>query len=194
MRKTIVSLLLACVLLAVSLSALSEAAVAYEPLNFGDFSMAIDPDMAYTGLEDKKENEVWFTLYPAYNAIGDSSTNFNVVWQSQRLSISSFKDSDSEAYITSLKNSIVSQYESFGFTVKSFTVPSIQLQDLNGKPSLAYVMITEIESMGVSQTIYQLQASVSDTFGTYSFTGSATSIDLLETYVGPLFDAISWND
>ncbi len=195
MKKNWIALLVACVLLTVSLSALGEAAPAYEPLNFGDFSMAIDPEMAYSGTPSEKpvDSQVWFMLFPAYNAAKNDRINFNVVWSSNVTDVTTITGSE-ESYKATLQQSISSQYAAQGITLSSFSVPFIQTQDLNGKTSLAYVMVSELEVNGETATVYQLQAIVSEEgMGTYTFTGSADSMDNLETWIDPLFDSITWN-
>lgn len=196
MKKTVIALLLVCALLTASLSALGEAAPAYEPIDYGDFTMAINPETPYSGgMQGKVENSVWFTLYPAFIDLKDSNTNFNVVWSQKVSPIGSYQESNRDAYVSTLEKTIRTQYESLGVKVTSFSVPFIQLQKLDSKDALAYMMITELEIKGQAQAIYQLQAIVSDeAFGTYTFTGSATTMELLETYVAPLFDAIAWKN
>ena len=70
-------------------------------------------------MNEKKENEPWFILYPAYNAIGDSSTNFNVVWNSNYQDLSAWKDSDKTAYVEMMSTEIKSQYEAAGLELLS---------------------------------------------------------------------------
>ena len=195
MKKTWIALLAACVLLAVSLSALGEAAPAYEPLNFGDFSMAIDPEMAYSGTPSEKpaDSQVWFMLFPAHNVNGNDRINFNVVWSSNVADVTDITGSE-ESYKATLQQSVSSQYATQGITLSSFSVPFIQTQDLNGKTALAYIMISELNVNGETATVYQLQAIVSEEgMGTYTFTGSANTMEELETWVDPLFDSITWN-
>jgi len=195
MKKTWIALLAACVLLAVSLSALGEAAPAYEPLNFGDFSMAIDPEMAYSGTPSEKpvDSQVWFMLFPAHNVNGNDRINFNVVWTSNVADVTTITGAE-ESYKATLQQSVSSQYAAQGITLSSFSVPFIQTQDLNGKTALAYIMISELNVNGETATVYQLQAIVSEEgMGTYTFTGSANSMDDLETWIDPLFDSITWN-
>lgn len=195
MKKTWIALLAACVLLAVSLSALGEAAPAYEPLNFGDFSMAIDPEMAYSGTPSEKpvDSQVWFMLFPAHNVNGNDRINFNVVWSSNVADVTTITGAE-ESYKATLQQSVSSQYAAQGITLSSFSVPFIQTQDLNGKTALAYIMISELNVNGETATVYQLQAIVSEEgMGTYTFTGSANTMEELETWVDPLFDSITWN-
>ena len=195
MKKTWIALLVACVLLAVSLSALGEAAPAYEPLNFGDFSMAIDPEMAYSGTPSQKpvDSQVWFMLFPVHNVNGNDRINFNVVWTSNVADVTTITGAE-ESYKATLQQSVSSQYAAQGITLSSFSVPFIQTQDLNGKTALAYIMISELNVNGETATVYQLQAIVSEEgMGTYTFTGSANSMDDLETWIDPLFDSITWN-
>jgi len=195
MKKTWIALLAACVLLAVSLSALGEAAPAYEPLNFGDFSMAIDPEMAYSGTPSQKpvDSQVWFMLFPAHNVNGNDRINFNVVWSSNVADVTTITGAE-ESYKATLQQSVSSQYAAQGITLSSFSVPFIQTQDLNGKTALAYIMISELNVNGETATVYQLQAIVSEEgMGTYTFTGSANTMEELETWVDPLFDSITWN-
>ena len=195
MKKTWIALLAACVLLAVSLSALGEAAPAYEPLNFGDFSMAIDPEMAYSGTPSEKpvDSQVWFMLFPAHNVNGNDRINFNVVWTSNVADVTTITGAE-ESYKATLQQSVSSQYAAQGITLSSFSVPFIQTQDLNGKTALAYIMISELNVNGETATVYQLQAIVSEEgMGTYTFTGSANTMEELETWIDPLFDSITWN-
>jgi hypothetical protein len=195
MKKTWIALLAACVLLAVSLSALGEAAPAYEPLNFGDFSMAIDPEMAYSGTPSEKpvDSQVWFMLFPVHNVNGNDRINFNVVWTSNVADVTTITGAE-ESYKATLQQSVSSQYAAQGITLSSFSVPFIQTQDLNGKTALAYIMISELNVNGETATVYQLQAIVSEEgMGTYTFTGSANTMEELETWIDPLFDSITWN-
>jgi len=195
MKKTWIALLVACVLLAVSLSALGEAAPAYEPLNFGDFSMAIDPEMAYSGTPSEKpvDSQVWFMLFPVHNVNGNDRINFNVVWTSNVADVTTITGAE-ESYKATLQQSVSSQYAAQGITLSSFSVPFIQTQDLNGKTALAYIMISELNVNGETATVYQLQAIVSEEgMGTYTFTGSANTMEELETWIDPLFDSITWN-
>lgn len=182
-------------LLAVSLSALGEAAPAYEPLNFGDFSMAIDPEMAYSGTPSQKpvDSQVWFMLFPVHNVNGNDRINFNVVWSSNVADVTTITGAE-ESYKATLQQSVSSQYAAQGITLSSFSVPFIQTQDLNGKTALAYIMISKLNVNGETATVYQLQAIVSEEgMGTYTFTGSANTMEELETWVDPLFDSITWN-
>lgn len=195
MKKTLAALLLACMLLAASLPCLAEAAPADATLDFGDFTLTVDPDMLYSMASEKKSNEVWLMVYPAYHINGDNNSNFNVVWTDQKMSVSAvLAQYSKEAYAAMLKGQIELQYASAGVTVKSFSLPTLKVQSLNGKDALSYIMVTEVEYMGMEQTIYQIQAIVSEDFGTYTFTGSSNSMEALEKYVAPLFDTIGWKE
>lgn len=195
MKKTLAALLLACMLLAASLPCLAEAAPADATLDFGDFTLTVDPNMLYTMAPEKKSNEVWLMIYPAYHINGDSNSNFNVVWTDETMSVNAvLAQYTKESYAAMLKGQMEPQYKSAGMTVTSFSLPTFQVQSLNGKDALSYIMITEVEYMGMEQTIYQIQAIVSEDFGTYTFTGSSNSMEALEKYVAPLFDAIGWKE
>lgn len=192
MKKAFGFLLLACVMALTCIAAAETAGTAY-PIDFGDFSMVIDPDKPCQEGE-KADNAVMLVLYPAYNAIGDTNTNFNIVWSSSDANIGSFQDSDREALFGMLENQISTQYEALGFSMTGFSVSDVELISIDGKPALTYRMAYSISNDSVSGDLIQVQAIVSDSsFGTYTFTGTAQSTELLETYVKPLLDAVTWN-
>ena len=191
MKKTVLALILSCVLALSCACSLAETAAQTSGVNFGDFSMAIDPDM-YSQVSEKAESSVWFILYPAYNATGDSSTNFNAVWSKEYRDLSLWKDSDAADYINEIKTEVETQYTQYGIELVEFSVPSIQLMKLDEKDALACLMVSKIRYSGAEFSVYQIQAIASDpAFGTYTFTGSAQSEELLVTYIDPLFDAIT---
>lgn len=175
--------------------ALAEAAPAYEPLNFGDFNMAIDPDMAYTGGSEKKAGEPWLMLYPLYTEDNqDTTANFNIVWSEETVSVGDFTDSDKDAYIADLRQAVTAEYAAYGFTLSDFSVPYIGVEKMDGRDALVYIMVTDLTYEDTPISVYQLQAIVSDAaFGTYHFTGSAISMEQLNDVIAPLFDSITWN-
>lgn len=193
MKKTVPALILACLLALSCVSAPAETAVEPTGVDLGDFSLLIDPDMPCQ-LNEKAENAVWFTLYPAYKAAGDSATNFNVVWSQEYNDLSSWKDSDAPDYISDVKTKTEEQYAALGAELIDFEIPAIQLTKLDGKDALASYMTSTIRYNGVEASLHQMNAIVSDpAFGTYTFTGTAQTQELLAAYVDPLFDAIRWN-
>ena len=193
MKKTWIALLLACLMALSCTAAFAEAAASENSVNFGDFSMAIDPNMA-SEVNEKKENEPWFILYPAYNASGDSSTNFNVVWNSAYQDISTWKESDKPAYLEMMSTEIKSQYQAVGIELVSFDIPHIELMKMDGKDALVSLMTSTVKANEQEIALYQIQAIVSiKDKGTYTFTGTAQSMELLQNYAAPLMDAITWN-
>lgn len=189
--KKLTALFLAMLLLLPAL-ALAEPAPAFEPLDFGDFCMAIDPNMAYSGGEEKQEAAPWYTLYPCYTEENpDTSVNFIIVWSEEVVDYGEFTDDDADDYISVLQASIAEEYAAYGLTLSDFSVPQIGLRKIDGRDALVYTMVSELNS---SITIYQMQAAVSDpAFGLYNFTGTALSMEDLNEYIVPLFDSITWN-
>lgn len=192
MKKTLIALLLALTLVLSCAAALAEAAPAYEPIDYGDFSMAIDPNM-FKQEGEKADNQIMFILYPAYNETGDSSTNFNVVWTDGYADVTT-QSTDKDALKEALLPDITAEYEKNGLELVSFDILSLELTKLGERDAMATIMSSVIQYNGQEISLIQAQAVVSDeSFGTYTFTGSAQSTESLLAYVDPLFDAISWN-
>lgn len=193
MKKTWIALLLACMMALSCTAAFAEAAASDGPVDFGDFSMAIDASMACQ-VNEKKENQPWFILYPAYNAVGDSSTNFNVVWNSNYQDLSAWKESDKPGYVEMMSTEIKSQYEAAGLELLSFDIPHIELMKMDGQDALVSLMTSTLKVNDQEIPLYQIQAIVSmKDKGTYTFTGTAQSMEQLQNYAAPLMDAITWN-
>ena len=189
--KKLTALFLSLLLL-LPVLALAEPAPADEPLNFGDFCMAIDPNMVYTGGEEKQEAAPWYTFYPRYTEEDpDLSVNFIIIWSEEVVNYSEFTDDDMDAYILTLHASIADEYAAYGLNLSDFSVMEIGLRKIDGRDALVYTMVSELNS---SITIYQMQAAVSDpAFGMYNFTGTALSVEDLNEYIVPMFDSITWN-
>ena len=188
MKKTVGAQILICVML---LTCIASANTATK--DFGDFSIDLDPGMPCQE-NQKAESAVLFVLYPAYNAIGDTATNFNAVWSSNVTDLTTYRDSDREVFTRMLEGEITAQYQAVGFTMTDFSVSDIGLLSIGGKPALVYQMTYSLANEDYSGSLIQRQAVVSDpAFGTYTFTGTAKTPELMETYLASLFEAISWN-
>ncbi|MBQ9264716.1 MAG: hypothetical protein IJ189_11010 [Clostridia bacterium] len=197
--KKFTALLLAWLLLMGCAAALAQAAPAATPISFGDFSMTLDPNMAGQ-LGDKTENGILMTLYPAYNEIGDSSTNFNSVWNSTITDIGAWTQQDMTSYFNTVNGQLASAYQEQNLVLKDFSISGSTFREIDGLTALVYTMVSTVDFSGYGEQykgmvlqMYQLQAVVSGKFGTYTFTGTAQSEELLHTYVDPLLDLITWN-
>lgn len=200
--KKLLALSLALCLLLPALALAEAAPTEYDPIDMGDFSMAIPEDMDFALSEQgKANNAVWFILYPAYNATGDSSTNFNVVWNEAQTDMSVLPDETRE-YLKGeeYKEYLAEACRQQGFELLSYEVISVELTQLDGLDALANFSMTTLdmsalgeEYAGLQVSLYQYQLGVSGDFGTYHFTGTASTQELMDEYILPLFDAITWN-
>lgn len=190
--KKLVSLLLTIALLLTAVSAFAETAAdtKVQTLNFGDFSMDIDPEMK-GDLGEKADNQVYLILYPLYNETGDQSTNFNAVWTEAGQELTEdLTDTTAQTIVAGVSE----QLTAVGYTVTGSELLASQFTELGGLPCIALVYSVDLDVSGTACTLYYEQGIVSDAeLGTWTFTGTTQSTDLLMEAIDPLFDAISWN-
>lgn len=198
MKKTLIALLLACMLALPFQAALAQAAPALTVFDAGDFTLTLDPDTPVQ-MAEKAESTVYFTLYPAYLALGDTSANFNCVWNSQAQDIESWNSLQLNLLQSSLYPQFLSAYAQQNLTLTDFHVKDMRVSTLDGKPALMYTLESTLDLSGLGEGYAGTQVSLiqrlviaSGDFGTYTFTGTATTEELLSAYIDPMFDSLRW--
>ena len=197
--KKLIAILLALALV-LSGAALAEAAQqpAVEPIDFGDFTMELDPEMPGEVYE-KNSGEMLFQIYPAYLINGDESSNVNAIWVDETTDFSSLTTEEAQAqFANQMLEDVLAAYEEAGLKADNLQLLGCALVEQDGVPGfvLLYSVDVDYAGMGVDlqATLYQEQAYLSDaSFGTYIFTATAVDMDTLTEIIDPLFDTIKWN-
>ena len=185
--KKLLSVLLALVLMLGCASVLAEATPAESNLqiiDFGDFTMTLDPDMP-GDLFDKAENQVYFQLFPFYDENAAFNPNINCVWNS---AVEDLTQIDANEFATAVMQAMLAQYEAMGLKAENALILMATPDEQDGKYALSYLAQYTLEGT----TLYMMQAVVSDAaFGTYTFTVTftdPTQVDALTEIV----NTITW--
>ncbi len=180
--KKIAAWLTALVLFMSCVAALADADL--EAFSFGDFSMTFDVAM-YGNTYEKTDGQVWFMLYPDYDAADAVHPNINVVWSGTVQDITAV---DSSRYAENVLEDIVTQVSGESIAVKDESVLSAGLTELNGKSALYAHCYYEVEGYAV----YMLQYVISDeTFGSYIFTASYHD-PAQQAAMSAILDTVTW--
>ncbi|MDO4837907.1 MAG: hypothetical protein Q4B32_05890 [Clostridia bacterium] len=180
--KRIAACLMALILLVSCMTALADDDL--ETFNFGDFSMTFDAGM-YGNTYDKTDGQVWFMLYPDYDASATAHPNINVVWSE---TVQDLTAVDPAVYAENVQEDIVTQVSGESVTIENTSVLSAALTELNGKTALCAHCYYEVEGYAV----YMLQYVVSDeAFGSYIFTASYNDPAQQDTMT-TILDTVTW--
>ncbi|MBQ8954489.1 MAG: hypothetical protein IJ048_10265 [Clostridia bacterium] len=198
MKKLIAALLALALIL--SGAALADAApqIAAEAIDFGDFTMELDPEMPGE-IYDKVSGEMLFQIYPAYRVNGDESSNVNCVWVDEAMDFDAFADETAQAQLAEeLLQNVLAGFEEANMKTDDLTVLLYGLVEQDGVPGFAVVYSVDVDYSGMGidlqATLYQELAYLSDeAFGTYIFTATAVDMDTLTDILEPLFDTIAWS-
>ena len=198
MKKLMAMLLVLTMVLSGTALAAAAKAPATQTIDFGDFTLDIDPNMPGE-VKDKVNNETMVTMYPAYNINGDASSNITVVWSE---AVQDFSELDTDekcnSFAKTVLDSIVPAYRQSGITVTNEQVLGSMLLKQDGVQGIMVVfsMDADYAGMGVDlkTTLIQLQVYLSDkAFGSYIFTGTSSDMDTLQTIIVPVLDSIQWD-
>ena len=154
---------------------------------FEDFALRTPAGLEYAG--EKADGQVLFMYYPSREA-NVSMAAVNAIWYDR-------DNPPTPAQLTEFcrksEDRIRIQYESGGYRLKSFEVGEPREITLWGLSSLCCDTRMLVGISNTDTSLCQRVICVSGDFGTYLFSISAWSDDLLEEAAGSLADAVQWN-
>ena len=174
----------------------TEAVSGPQTLNFGDFDITLDPQMA-ADVYEKADNALWFTLYPALNEKQDASITFACIWSAQNVGLDSWTEEDLTGYTAEVWDGIVAGLEEQKIVATDVQLEEAAIGELGGRRALYYAFEAVYDYSGLGEgyegaviPIYQRYRTVSGDFGTYTFLGTAVDKAAVDEWIQPLMDAI----
>ena len=183
--KKVIAILIALSIVALSVTAFAEVMQADgSPLVLEGFTLNLDKGVVYQ-LVEKDSTKVYVTVYPFYHVNGDSSTNFNAVWDTSNITME-----DIENQISDIKAAIEEGFKPYGITLNYIEYADPYGYILSGEPCIGLDNQMSIDADGKTLEFYQRQIFTFDR--NYTFTISAIDQDTLESAYSVLNDVLTW--
>ncbi|MBQ6233257.1 MAG: hypothetical protein IJJ80_07080 [Clostridia bacterium] len=175
-------------ILCAAVLAISAAAAAAEGFftEFDDFTLKTDRVLELQN--ERTENQPLFIFYPAVDA-GIAMTAVNATWtrDGTLMTAEQFTQMYRDA-----ESMIRAQYEAGGRKLADYDAQDAVEKELWGMKSLLCDAVLSVETAETSVLLYQRGIRVSGAFGTYLFSLSAWSQELLEEATEYLVGALEW--
>ena len=156
--------------------------------DFGDFTLACDPNYAIIG--EKKEGETWFVIYPAMGE-GDTATNFNCVWGTEDTDITAMDDETLGVFLEYYAGQLKGMYESLGLEVNEVKVVGFDKTTIDGASTLHVTMTVSVNYMGMGLEMVLDQWFANTANGSYTFTGTASDAEG-QAKCAALIESLKW--
>ena len=153
---------------------------------FPDFTLQTAQPLAYQG--EKADGQPLFLFYPSAEA-GVTMTAVNAVWSRRT---DPFTAEDFTAMYQAMEEVIRSQYESAGTGLTDFSVTEAVEQQLWDMPALVCDAYLTVRVNDTDVDVVQRGVCVTGVFGTYLFTLSAWSPELMEEATAALVQGLGW--
>ncbi len=153
---------------------------------FEDFILRTDAALALRS--EKADGQALFLFYP-YTEAGIAMTAVNAVWtrETTRLTVEAFSLLYREA-----EGEIRRQYEVGGLSLLRYESGEAQEKEAWGTPALFCDAVLLIGINDTEAPLYQRMIRLTGDFGTYAFSLSAWSPELLDEAAEYLFRALEW--
>ena len=154
--------------------------------SFPDFTLRTAQPLAYQG--EKADGQPLFLFYPSAEA-GVTMTAVNAVWSSQA---EPFTPEAFTAMYQASEGRIRAQYEAGGSSLTGFEVTEAEQRQLWDLTALVCDAFLTVHINDTDVDLTQRGICVTGPFGTYLFTLSAWSPDLLEEATDALVRGLKW--
>lgn len=185
--KKLLSILLALALMLGCAGVLAEeptTEVNLAEYDFGDFTMTFDENMEGY-INEKADNQVYFTLLPNKDENAELAANINCVWSAASEDLT---QTTSEAFASLVLSSMEAAYKAQGLSYANPQILLAEDDELDGLHALCYLAQYELEGY----TLYIMQIAVSDaSFGTYTFTATTANLMDIES-LAEIIETVKW--
>lgn len=199
--KKLLALTLALVLcLSMALAETAEAPATEKiTLDFGVFTLDVDPTMTGSRADEIKDNEVFLLLFPSYDANATFHHSINAIWTSEVLDL---KADDPMTSGTKVLFNAMQQLEDSGIHATNGYVLNAAYDDENDVPTLMlyYSLDADYSDFNdgtdtvydLKTTLYYFQAIVAlEDVGTITFTATAADTDSLQECID-ILNGVNW--
>ncbi len=166
----------------------------FEPLDFGDFSLAMDPSIV-GNVAEKKDNEVYLALFPDYSREGFHN-NLVASWWEKGGDLS---DVDASAYSMAYLLDTRDDLEKQKIHASNPELLDAKIVLLDGVPAVlsSFRFDVDYKDLGqdLQQPLFVKSLLVSrEEGGTWQFVATADTEEAMTQYYDPILQSFSWKE
>ena len=166
----------------------------FEPLDFGDFSLALDPSIV-GNVAEKKDNEVYLALFPDYSREGFHN-NLVASWWEKGGDLS---DVDASAYSMAYLLDTRDDLEKQKIHASNPELLDARIVLLDGVPAVLSSFRFDVDYRDLGQDLQQPLFVKSllvsrEEGGTWQFVATADTEEAMKQYYDPILQSFSWKE